>query len=221
MVAVTEIGRSHQEPLMTEPLPVEDAYLVGLQVKSCLDHELWMDGKSVACQPFQAGVTTFYDLRRSPRAYIRGPSHCYMFYIPRSAFDFIADEAGAPRIGDLRHPPGVGADDAIMRSLASAIAPAFARPEHASRLFIEHVTLAASAHLAQVYGGLAVGRPLRGGLAPWQERRVKEIIDSNLRGEISLASLAQECGLSTGHFARAFRTTTGMAPRPATPGAAR
>lgn len=211
VIAVTEL-LSPQTNIMTDPLPIEDAYLIGFQAADCLDHEIWMDGKSIACEPFKAGVTTFYDLRRDPRALMRNPSHCYMYYIPRSALDFIADEAGARRIDDLHHPPGIGANDEIMRTLTAAIRPAFARPEQASRLFVDHVTLAVSAHLAQTYGGLAVGKAVRGGLAPWQERRAKEIIDANLCGEIPLARLAQECGLSTGHFSRAFRRSTGVAP---------
>jgi AraC-like DNA-binding protein len=58
----------------------------------------------------------------------------------------------------------------------------------------------------------APARTSPGGLAPWQERRAKEIIDANLGGDVSLAELARECGLSTSHFARAFRRTTGTAP---------
>lgn len=211
MIAVTELA-SPQTFVVTDPIPLEDAYLIGLQAVDCLDHEIWMDGKSIACEPFKAGVTTFYDLRRDPRALMRNPSHCFMYYIPRSALDFIADEAGAPRIEDFRHPAGVGADDDVMRTLTAAIRPAFAKPEQASRLFVEHVTLAASAHLVQTYGGLAVRKAVRGGLAPWQERRAKDIIDANLCGEIPLSWLAQECGLSTGHFSRAFRRSTGVAP---------
>jgi AraC-like DNA-binding protein len=53
---------------------------------------------------------------------------------------------------------------------------------------------------------------VRGGLAPWQEKRATAMIDASLDGEISSIALARECGLSASHFARAFRITTGMAP---------
>ncbi len=39
-----------------------------------------------------------------------------------------------------------------------------------------------------------------------------EILDANLDGEISPTLLAQECGLSVSHFARAFSKSTGMPP---------
>jgi AraC-like DNA-binding protein len=52
----------------------------------------------------------------------------------------------------------------------------------------------------------------RGGLAPWQARRAKELMDANLGGKLPLSQLAEACGLSTRHFARAFRQSTGVPP---------
>ena len=52
----------------------------------------------------------------------------------------------------------------------------------------------------------------RGGLAPWQERRAKELMSATLNEQIPLSRLASECGLSVRHFARAFRLSTGMPP---------
>ena len=141
------------------------------------------------------------------------PFHSVHFYFPRAALDAIADDTDAPRIADLRYQPGKGTDDPVMRGLTSALYPTLERPEQASRLFVDHVTSAVGLHVAQTYGGLGITRPKPlGGLAPWQERRVKEIMDANLGVETSLAELAKECGLSVGHFSRAFRQTTGTTP---------
>jgi transcriptional regulator GlxA family with amidase domain len=52
----------------------------------------------------------------------------------------------------------------------------------------------------------------KGGLAPWQERRAKEMLAADLGGATPLAEIAGACGLSAGHFARAFRRSTGLAP---------
>jgi AraC family transcriptional regulator len=54
--------------------------------------------------------------------------------------------------------------------------------------------------------------PLRGGLAPWQERRAKELMSTHLNREISLAFVAGECKLSVSHFARSFKQCTGKPP---------
>jgi AraC family transcriptional regulator len=80
-------------------------------------------------------------------------------------------------------------------------------------LFLDYVVLALSAHMTHVYGGMHAIRGLpRGGLAPWQERRAKELMSATLYGEIPLSRLATECGLSVRHFARAFRQSTGIPP---------
>jgi AraC-like DNA-binding protein len=55
-------------------------------------------------------------------------------------------------------------------------------------------------------------RPVTGGLAPLQERRAKELLAANLSGELPLAVLARECGLSASQFSRAFRRSVGMPP---------
>jgi AraC-like DNA-binding protein len=78
-------------------------------------------------------------------------------------------------------------------------------------LFVDWTMLALACHIAQTYGGLET-LPARGGLAPWQERRAKDIIEANLNGEVPLAQLAHECGLSTSHFSRAFKGTVGIPP---------
>jgi transcriptional regulator GlxA family with amidase domain len=57
-----------------------------------------------------------------------------------------------------------------------------------------------------------VVRPLRSGLAPWQLKRAEEKLMANLEGNVSLADLAAHCGVSVGHFARAFRRSTGLSP---------
>jgi transcriptional regulator of acetoin/glycerol metabolism/AraC-like DNA-binding protein len=55
-------------------------------------------------------------------------------------------------------------------------------------------------------------QPPRGGLAPGALRRVTEYIDSHLCEDVALESLAAHAGLSTYHFARAFKQSVGMPP---------
>jgi AraC family transcriptional regulator len=114
-------------------------------------------------------------------------------------------------VGDLRNQLGKGADDPIVRALTSVLYLALDQPDQANRLFVDCIMLALGCHIAQTYGGPETIPP-RGGLAPWQERRAKEIIEANLDGEIPLTQLARECGLSTGHFSRAFKDTMGIPP---------
>jgi AraC family transcriptional regulator len=45
---------------------------------------------------------------------------------------------------------------------------------------------------------------------PRKLARVKELIEANLEGDLSLKILARESGYSRAHFARLFRAATGM-----------
>jgi len=127
--------------------------------------------------------------------------------------DAIADDANAPRIGDLSYEPGAGVNDVAISSLGSLLLPALRHPDQANRLFVDHVLLAVGVHVAETYGGMRPGsRPARGGLAPWQVRRAKEILRANLKGSVALKEVARECGLSVGYFSHAFRRTLGVAP---------
>lgn len=53
----------------------------------------------------------------------------------------------------------------------------------------------------------------RGGLAPWAERRSKQIMRERLAEDISLDQLAAEVQLSPFHFARMFKQSVGVTPR--------
>jgi AraC-like DNA-binding protein len=53
---------------------------------------------------------------------------------------------------------------------------------------------------------------VRGGLAAWQQRSVAGYIEQHLARQIPLPELAYLVGLSTYHFARAFRQSFGVPP---------
>ncbi len=212
-MAVTELEFGERNFGMTAPIPLEDAYLIGLQLLPCLDHDLYFEGRFVRPTNWFAGAIAIYDLRRSPIADIRDPYHCLMFHLPRKAIDTMAYESGARRMGDLEDCPGIGIDDPTARSLLSSLLPAIARPSEAPALFLDHVALALTAHVAYAYGRMQPGGAAqRGGLAPHLVRRAQELMAASLKDDISLLRLADECGLSVRHFTRAFRQSTGLSP---------
>ncbi|WP_348642341.1 AraC family transcriptional regulator [Rhizobium tropici] len=212
-LAVTEIRSDETGFFMTKSIPREDAFLVALQLRDFPHHQYWEDGRAFPVGDLKAGHTILYDLKRDPVVLIDKPFHSLHFYLPRPALDEIADDAEAPRIGDLAYQPGAGVMDEVMRHLTLAVAAAFARPEEVGRTFIDHIALAIGTHVAETYGGLRL-RPhhIRGGLSPWQERRATEMLAARLDGSAGIAELALECGLSQRHFCRAFRQSTGLSP---------
>jgi AraC-like DNA-binding protein len=172
-----------------------------------------LDGRPIKTEPLCAGGVVFHDLRQIPQFYFNDPLDSVNYFLPRKTLDGIADDTGAPRIGDLRFIPGVGVMDHVVAQLTRLLLPAFDKPDQTSRLFAEHISLALGSHIAETYGGMkSAATRSRGALAAWQERRAKELLGANLKEDISTADVARECSLSAGHFARAFRQTTGLSP---------
>jgi len=211
-IAATYIRCDIENNGLTAPIPREDAFLITLQVRDCPLHDMWIDGRPVETAYLAAGTTCIYDLRRGPIANSISPFESVHFYLPRAALDGIAEIEGGPKVDDIDHNPGVGVDDAVTRGLGLALLPAFKSGDEANCLFVDHVTVATAAHFIQAYGGKPASVRSDDRLAAWQEARIKEILSANLDGQVSVSSLAAECGLPVPRFTRAFQHSTGTPP---------
>jgi len=81
------------------------------------------------------------------------------------------------------------------------------------RLFLDSVEQAMAITL--VNGHAVRHRPVqlyRGGLGSARLRRIKELVHAKMEDDLSLEDMAQSVGLSTAHFARMFRKSTGETP---------
>jgi AraC family transcriptional regulator len=212
-LAATRCRRDVPFDAITNLLPREDAYMIVMQIRGKNARELWLDGRPIKTEPLHAGGVVFHDLRQSPQFFFHDPLDSVNYFLRRNTLDIIAEDAGAPRISDLQFIPGVGVMDHVVAELTRLLLPVFDTPDRVSLLFADYVSLALGSHVAQAYGGMKSVVALRqGGLAAWQERRAKELISANLEGNLSTGDLARECSLSAGHFARAFRRSTGLSP---------
>jgi AraC family transcriptional regulator len=212
-LALTQLVLQGQGDVMTQALPKEDAFLIALMTNDCPDYEMWNDGRPTPVKPVVAGDVLFHNLQTSPIGLMRKGGDTLMLYLPRVAMDSIADDANANRIETLKVNPGVVVKDPVFAQLASLLIPLMQRPEETNGLLIDHLLHAFGAHVAQAYGGMRItAQRVRGGLAPWQERRAKELMVACIDTDVSLSQLAAECKLSINHFARAFRLSTGTAP---------
>ncbi len=54
--------------------------------------------------------------------------------------------------------------------------------------------------------------PARGGLAPWQRRKVQNLIETGLEGPLPVEELAKVASLSPSYFCRAFKESFGEPP---------
>jgi len=79
-------------------------------------------------------------------------------------------------------------------------------------LYASSLSVVLQHELLRLAAGKHSVRPPKGGLAPWQEKRVREYIEEHLREGVPVAALAQIVGLSQSYFAHAFRISFGRAP---------
>ena len=212
-IAVTEIRCDNPPSEMSGSIQQEDAFIVALHLRDFPKRKYWEDSRLASVSDFRAGEIILSDLKRQPTVLLDKPYRTLAFYLPRAALNAIADDTNAPRIGDLSYKPGAGVDDVMISSLRGTMLLALANPEQVSQLFVDHVMLGVGMHVAHTYGGMRpLSRRVRGGLAPWQVRRAKEILSAHLDGSIPLLEVARECHLSMSHFSRQFRRTTGLPP---------
>lgn len=77
-------------------------------------------------------------------------------------------------------------------------------------LWVDGAVLQLVAHLLRLRDGRIAQS--RGGLAPWQLKRVTEYIAANLQRDVTLPELAAICEISPAHFSRAYKQSTGHSP---------
>ena len=213
-LAVMEMRIDKPLDRLSDPIARQDAYALSLALRDLPDTSYWEDGRQVAMKTYRAGDCLIHELWRSPQVVVDKPLHSLVLYLPRTALNALADDASVPRVAELRYEPGVGVLDETVKNLGLSLLPALRAPEQVNRLFMDHLTLAMAAHVAQTYGGMEPypRRPIEGGLAPWQEKRSKDMLAGDLTGATSLNEIARGCGLSVSHFSRAFRRSTGLSP---------
>lgn len=208
------IARMHYDQphlFVLPPLPSEDAFLLSVEIASGGSRSICKGGAMQRLGLQQEGAVHIANLTECASAYVCSPFNFVVFHLPRNTIDAFATEMDVPRVGALRC--DAGTVDPVVASLGRAMLPALMQPESASRLFVDHLTLALKAHVLHAYGGVAgAANAEPRGLAPWQERRAKAFLIAHLAGDVSLAEVARECALSRSHFSKAFKQTTGQTP---------
>jgi len=105
---------------------------------------------------------------------------------------------------------------AFLRRYASPVSPDAQPAEQRARddrsLYAFQIYVTEDVFDAVVSGSRLAPTIRKGGLAPWQERRAKDLIDANLVKGIRVEEIAEACSLSVSYFTHAFRTSTGQPP---------
>ena len=107
----------------------------------------------------------------------------------------------------------IGKADSTVQRLAALCSQEITEMGAAGRLYAEGIATSLVVHLFHTYGAGPLLRSRQiGGLAPLRLRRVIDLIEARLPEDLGLAELAALAGLSTHHFAAAFKASTGLPP---------
>ena len=85
--------------------------------------------------------------------------------------------------------------------------------EHLRSALLRARSTAADQKCAPALGPTEKRPPQRIALAPWQERRAKELMMNSITRPLTISEVAQGCALSRSHFSRAFKKNTGYSPQ--------
>ncbi|MBB4371025.1 AraC family transcriptional regulator [Bradyrhizobium sp. cir1] len=210
-LAMTRLTCSRFVRERTAAIPSEPAFSILHQLGDLEGHSCWLAGRPRYSGAFGAGTVSVIDLRDNPQCEFKGPFDAVQYYVPRKALDEFAREHGAKPVSTLKW--SRDQRDPFLSTLSNVLLSAVERDPATNQLFIDQIGLSVLAHVAQTYGGMRPSDGVSGGgLAPWQERRAKEIMRTRLASNLTIADVAAECKLTPSHFARSFRRSIGVAP---------
>ena len=193
------------------PLPAQDAFMISVELSDAGSRRYFGAADTSQVAPLPAGSMAITDLRDPHAAFVCSPFHSVLFHLDRAVVERFAADAGIGPVQRLACLPN--RVDPVIAGLARAVLPALEAGQPASSLFLDHVVCALLAHLLRDHGAPAPRvKPVPPGLAPWQERRAKELLLERLGCGVSVDEVAAACGLSRSHFGKAFKQTTGRTP---------
>ncbi|MDH6170821.1 AraC family transcriptional regulator [Variovorax boronicumulans] len=201
-----DVQQSHQ----VETEACARGVLVGISMRDGHRRRI-LDGRRAACHSFDKGSVYIRDFSDRYRADIQRPFDFVLLEISQASLDQAMEERPGKRAGDLARI--AGDRDDVLFHLAAALTPSLAHPASASTLFVEQLGVVVTGHLVETYGGAATTAPRTNRiLSRSHEARAKEMLRSKMDGSISIADIADSCGLSRSYFIHAFRETTGLTP---------
>jgi len=166
-----------------------------------------------AIQPVEAGRFIFVPSGVASEWGISAPLDLLHIYLRRTVLDrYVAEDHGKDP-AKVELVPRLGMTDPLLEQLSLAVMGAL-REGEGTALYVDALAVAMAAHLVRSHSTLS--RPVRerpgDGLVPRRLRRLTDYIEAKLAGDLSLAAMAAEVGLSPVYLARHFRDVFGETP---------
>lgn len=192
------------------PHPEFDGVLVVMVLQDMVSFPLTRNGRKLECPATSRGAFGIHDLRNT---YIAPKRALFTLNLVMSREYLDGMRSASPSGKDLvSDRVDYTSRDETLHNLGSALAPAFQNERAPDKFFVDHVMLATSSYLINRYGQQVASPARTGPMSRRQERLAKDYLVSNLHSSITLADVAEACGLSAAYFARSFRRTMGVSP---------
>ena len=194
------------------PFGLDDGLLLHIHLAPCSLHILGDDG--IDCHAdVSTGKITGYVVRSQVRIRYDSTPEFVALHLSDAALAGVANEIGVASTGSFNVACGSPFDDICIQALAQALLSDIVGDNECNHAFLRHAALALTIHIATRFGAFATrGAISKGGLAPWQLQRAREMFNRDLSDTVSLAAVAEACGVSVSHFSRAFRCSVGVPP---------
>jgi AraC family transcriptional regulator len=211
-LVVTRLTCSRPDRLGGGPISPEPAFSILHQLADVEYPQFGPGERPLFHCPPEAGGVHVMDLRQNTKCELTGPVDLLHYYVPCEALVDLARECTNSPVQTLSLE--CERRDPFLSMLSALLLRAVVREERTDGgPFVEQFALSVLAYFAERYGGLqARDCVVKSGLAPWQERRSKEMMRASLGSDLSIAAIAAECRLTPSHFGRYFKRSTGVTP---------
>jgi len=211
-IAITRITIPNGLPDPTAPVRPERGFTISLHLRQQTETHrwgTWVDRKLIPIRYWERGGVGIYDLEADPIAVRPTGFDAVHFNLPRKTLDAFTDDNEMHRISGL--PCTQGIRDDVLLQLTRFALPWLGDERRVCSLMFDYFVWMFCSHIVASYGEVQPTKTFQlGGLASWQKRRLMELIDGNLDGELRLSYLAEECGLSVSYFCRSFKRSFGI-----------
>jgi AraC family transcriptional regulator len=171
----------------------------------------WHSSKGVLSIDVSAGSMSICEFNQPRRMEMRNPANVALVLLQNEILEHALRESTRPARVEVQERHGL--QDQTMRRLMEILLNEKRQGFPSGALFLDSIAAALASHLIHHY---SAGVPLTarsvGGIAPSTLRRCIALMEARLEGDLGLGELASEAGLSTSHFIRSFRESTGKTP---------
>jgi AraC family transcriptional regulator len=189
-------------------LPAVDEVRLGLILSDYSAN--WHRSRGLLSINVSAGSLSICEFNQPRRMEMRNPANVALVLLRNESLEQALHDSRQTRVElQERH----GLQDQSMRRLMEILLYEKRQGFPGGAFFLDGIAAALASHLIHRYSadGPLIAKSV-GGMAPSTLRRCIELMEARLEGELRLDELASEAGLSTSHFIRSFRESTGKTP---------